>query len=177
VPELEDEVVRRVAAELRRPVRIDPGVDARVMAEVRAHPIARRSWLLRPRTLTVTPLGALALAAGVGAIILGTALVTLRLGRGADAVAPAANAVPFVLYAPEARSVALVGDFNDWDASATPLSITGASGAWVVTVPLPPGRYRYAFVIDSTRWVPDPGALRAPDDDFGTPNSVLTVGT
>lgn len=176
MPEYEDELVVRVADELRRPVRMDPALDMRVMGEVRAHPRRRRTWLLRPRTVSLTPLGALARAAVLAATVVGATLAALTL-RSTPGAVSAASAVPFVLYAPDARSVALAGDFNDWDTAATPLRPTGSPGAWVVTVPLLPGRYKYAFVIDGTRWLPDPGAPRAPDDDFGTPNSVLTVGT
>jgi hypothetical protein len=176
VPEPDDELIERVAAELRRPVRLDPALDARVMAAVRAGPPRRRPWMLRRHTVSVTPLGALTIAAGFAGLIVGATLQLARPGAEPGPVAPA-SVVPFVLHAPEARSVALVGDFNDWDAAATPLRASGASGSWVVTVPLAPGRYRYAFVVDGTRWIPDPAAPRAPDDDFGTPNSVLTVGT
>lgn len=183
MPEFEDELVSRVAAELKRPVALDPALDARVMTEVRAHARRPRVWLLRPRTFSVTPLGLLARAAALAAIVAGATVAVSRLRpteeRVSTASVPAtspASAIPFVLYAPGAHSVALVGDFNNWDTTATPLRRTGASGAWVVTVPLPPGRYRYAFLIDGTRWLADPGAPRAPDDDFGTPNSVLTVG-
>ncbi len=175
MPEPLDELVTRVADELKRPVRLDPALDVRVMAEVRAHPRRRRGWLLRHRTISITPLGILARAAALAAIVAGTMFAVFRL-RPAPPTVSAAGAVPFVVYAPGARSVALVGDFNDWDKAATPLRPTGSTGAWVVTVALPPGRYRYAFVVDGTRWLADPGAPRAPDDDFGTPNSVLTVG-
>jgi 1,4-alpha-glucan branching enzyme len=72
--------------------------------------------------------------------------------------------------------VALAGDFNDWSTTATPLRPAGASGAWVVTVPLTAGRYHYAFVVNGQEWLTDPGAPRAPGDDFGAPSSVLTVG-
>jgi 1,4-alpha-glucan branching enzyme len=51
-----------------------------------------------------------------------------------------------------------------------------AGGLWTVTIPLTPGRHRYAFIVDGRRWVPDPGAPRAAGDDFDTPSSVVTVG-
>jgi len=178
VLEREDELVTRVAAELKRPVHLDSALDARVMAEVRSQARRPRVWWLRPRTFSLTPLGMLARAAVLAAIVFGATLAGSRFRPAPDAaVAVAQPGVSFVLYAPGAHSVALVGDFNGWDIAATPLQATGSSGAWVVSVPLPPGRYRYAFLIDGARWLADPGAPRAPDDDFGTPNSVLTVGT
>ena len=84
--------------------------------------------------------------------------------------------VQFVLVAPSASRVALVGDFNNWDAAATPLREASAEGVWSVTLPLTPGRHIYAFVVDDSKWVPDPSAARAPEDDFGVPNSVIVVG-
>jgi 1,4-alpha-glucan branching enzyme len=69
--------------------------------------------------------------------------------------------------------VALVGDFNDWNPDATLLVPAGPS-AWTVTIPLRPGRYRYTFVVDGSRWVADPAGAAAPDD-FGQPTSVITV--
>jgi len=79
--------------------------------------------------------------------------------------------VDFGLLAPEARTVALAGDFNDWD--PVPLE-RSPGGRWHLTVPLPPGRYHFTFVVDGSRWVADPGLPRAPDD-FGEPTSVITV--
>jgi 1,4-alpha-glucan branching enzyme len=81
-----------------------------------------------------------------------------------------------MLVAPSATTVSLVGDFNDWAADATPMEGLVTDGLWTVTVPLRPGRYRYAFLVDGATWVPDPDAPRALDDDFGRPNSVLTIG-
>jgi len=81
-----------------------------------------------------------------------------------------------MLVAPEASVVTLVGDFNDWSADATPMRTEASGGLWTVTVPLEPGRYRYAFLVDGDIWTPDPGAPQAVDDDFGRPNSVLTIG-
>jgi hypothetical protein len=67
-----------------------------------------------------------------------------------------------------------VGDFNHWDPAATPLARTGGA-AWATAVRLQPGRHVYAYLVDGARWVVDPSAARSQDDDFGTPNSVITV--
>ncbi len=100
------------------------------------------------------------------------------LGPGGDGgVAPqqTASVVQFVLVAPRASAVALVGDFNDWSTSATPMRAAAGDGLWTVTVPLAPGRYRYGFLLDGAEWVRDPAAPPALDDDFGRPSSVVTV--
>jgi len=81
--------------------------------------------------------------------------------------------VQFVLVAPAARRVA-VGDFNDWNPAATPLSATG--GVWSGQIDVPVGRHDYAFVVDGERWVRDPNAPQAPADEFGAGYSVLVVG-
>ena len=181
MPEAQDQLLSRIVEELKRPVALDPGLDARVMADVRAQPRRRRAWLLRPRVFHVTALGLLARAAVLAGLAVGATLAVQRSRPAAGPVPAVATAspasdVPFVLYAPGAHSVALVGDFNGWDRKATPLRPAGSAGAWVVSLPLAPGRYRYAFLIDGARWLPDPTAPRAPDDDFGTLNSVLMVG-
>jgi 1,4-alpha-glucan branching enzyme len=87
---------------------------------------------------------------------------------------PTLVTVRFVLVAPDAKEVSLAGTFNQWDAHATPLVRSGASGVWTATLTLPPGQHQYAFVVDGQRWVPDPGAP-AVDDGFGRRNSVLTL--
>jgi hypothetical protein len=105
--------------------------------------------------------------------------------RGVAAAAPAAGsaaaldeaprAVRFTLRAPEARRVAVVGDFNRWDPAATPLA-GGAGGTWTTEVLIPPGRHAYAFVVDGRRWVLDPAAPSERDPDFGRAHSVTVVG-
>ncbi len=172
MPERPDELLVRVAAELTHPEPMNPAVDARVMAAVRAEAM-RRPWLLRRRTFAWSPVGVVMRAAAVAAIAVGATLAVSHLRTAAPVPE---HEVAFVLYAPTAQSVTLAGDFNEWSKSATPLHPTGSQGAWVVTVPLAPGRYHYAFVVDGKRWVTDPGAAPAPGDDFGTPSSVMTVG-
>ena len=84
--------------------------------------------------------------------------------------------VQFVFEAPEATSVTLVGDFNEWNPRSTPMS-PGRGGMWEATVELTPGRHTYAFLIDGKVWRVDPRAPMVEDDDFGQEQSVVIVGT
>ena len=90
--------------------------------------------------------------------------------------APGATLIQFVLVAPEAGAVSVVGDFNDWNVEATPLVRDRGDGVWSVTVPLEPGRYRYSFLVDGTTWRDDPHAASTLADEFGPPSSVIMVG-
>jgi hypothetical protein len=162
-----DELISRITDELRAPVALAPGFDARVMAEVRRPAGRWRAavrWWTEPR-VRLSPLAGLAWAAGLAGVLL----------LGGRALEAGAQVVQFVLVAPRAASVALVGDFNDWDPSRTPLR-PAATGVWSVNVPLPPGQHQYAFVVDGKDWRPDPAAPKAVTDDFGSPNSLITVG-
>lgn len=73
-----------------------------------------------------------------------------------------------------AKSVTLVGDFNDWQPTATPLTRM-RNGLWTVTMPLAPGRHVYAFMIDDTLVMADPRAPKAGDADYGREGSVVMV--
>lgn len=89
-------------------------------------------------------------AAGATGDSLGSTLLrdTLRLVR-------------FVLVAPNATRLALVGDFNGWNARATPmLAVAESTGMWEARVALQPGEHRYGFVQDDTQWVAAPTAAR-----------------
>jgi len=161
--EPEDETVERVIQHLRRPVAIDAGLDARVMREIaQASSPRRRAW---PRW------SAGAAAAAAAATVLGAVLVARPWARNATS---RADTLQFVLVAPQAASVALVGDFNDWDPARSPMQT--AHGIWAKALRLAPGRYRYAFLVNGVEWRADPGAPAAKDDEFGTPSSVVTVG-
>jgi hypothetical protein len=76
---------------------------------------------------------------------------------------------------PPNATVSVVGDFNDWDVQAAPM--TRENGVWSTTLPLLPGRHVYAFVVNGDRWLADPRAPKAPDADFGRPGSVIIVRT
>jgi hypothetical protein len=70
-------------------------------------------------------------------------------------------------------SVCLSGDFNGWSSESHCLQRKGEE--WSIQLALPPGRYRYGFVIDKREWAWDPGAPVQEDDGFGKKNSLLVI--
>jgi len=46
-----------------------------------------------------------------------------------------ARGVKFAVWAPEAKGVSLVGDFNHWDGRTNPMRVLGSSGVWELFVP------------------------------------------
>jgi len=65
--------------------------------------------------------------------------------------------VTFALHAPGKKSVALIGDFNEWNPKAAPMTVDDA-GTWSVTVALPAGTHRYQYLIDGAQKLCDPYA-------------------
>jgi 1,4-alpha-glucan branching enzyme len=49
-------------------------------------------------------------------------------------VASSVLAVRFTVWAPKAKMISVVGDFNNWDQSANPLTRVGTQGIWQTTV-------------------------------------------
>jgi 1,4-alpha-glucan branching enzyme len=122
--------------------------------------------------ITHHPAWAAALAAGIVAI---ATLGVVRHRQRVPAAEVTREPVQFVLVAPTARSVAVVGDFNNWGLTDSALVATNHDGVWSVTAPVPTGVHRYAYVVDGKDWVADPSAPRSAGDDFGMPSSVLVV--
>jgi hypothetical protein len=154
------------------------------MAEIRAMPQQlhrmspwhrARRWLTRPRavTLRLQPAWTLGLAAaGLAAILV------LPLDRGAELAPGVAQGVAhFVGSFPGARSVEVVGSFNNWSRGVLHLRDDNNDGIWHAAAVLPTGQHEYMFVVDGERWVSDPLAGRYVDDGFGVgrQNSVLIV--
>lgn len=164
-----------IVEELQQPARLDESFERRVMVRVRRLYAQRRrrgvrGWLGVASRVTHHPGWAAAVAAGV------VAVVTLGVMRTRPQVSPVPLApVQFVLVAPTAHSVAVVGDFNDWGLNDTALVATNHQGVWSVTAPVPAGVHRYAFVVNGKEWVADPSAPRSAGDDFGLPSSALVV--
>ncbi|MEW6731814.1 MAG: S8 family serine peptidase [Acidobacteriota bacterium] len=85
------------------------------------------------------------------------------------------GALAFLYNDEQATSVSLASDFNDWDISSMPFH-KGTEGLWEITVPAPsPGRYRYKYVLDGSRWIDDPGNGMREPDGFNGFNSVVKI--
>lgn len=197
-----DPIIERIAGEAKRPVAVDPDAKARLMAAIRAEgepgsfeADTAEFQLYRPSPRGITiPTSWLTLAAA-GLVGIGI-LAGLEFGRDSQRIGqpqvvatkdplsplPASSAtdtvMTFVFVTHDASKVALVGDFNQWNADATPMTRIANSNAWKVTVPLSAGRHLYAFYAvgaDGEKWLNDPTAPATPDDGFGRRNSVLLV--
>ena len=129
-----------------------------------------RRWVTSPQPVTVSlrPVYTLVIAVLLVAVLWRSPESTPTLGDE-EGVAQ------FVARFPEAHSVAVVGEFNDWRPEATPLSDDDHDGVWDARVILPAGQHQYMFVVDGERWVVDPMAGRYVDDGFGRQNAVLVV--
>jgi hypothetical protein len=196
-----DEVIERAVAQLRMLPDVHDDAKARVLIAVaaererdRAGAASRQRWSRRMRWITS---GAAVAAALLAAVYLRTQPVAgtpdvassthanapvapsapaAQLASGdAAALEMAAQPVQFVLRAPDAVTVHVVGDFNEWDKEQAAMVRDSASGLWSATLMVRPGRHVYAFVVNDSIWRRDPRAAAAPDADFGRPGSVLLV--
>jgi hypothetical protein len=181
----QDAFAARVSAKLRDPEQADAAFVERVMAgvvgSVAERPVAP-AWWRRRRTLRVTPVSALALAAGIALAVVSLNAAIFRERPRATPVAAAQTdtvyLVRFVFTNDAARAVTIVGTFNDWTKDATPMARQGGAGVWAITLPLRNGRHEYAFVVRDERgerWVADSAALIR-RDEFGTESSIVSVG-
>lgn len=160
-----------------------PWLEGRIMEEVRS--LAREEsshWLVRRRTLRVSPMAMGLAAAAMLVVALGPWVMGVTGGDPGGlgtAAAPVEGEtvvyVQFVLEAPGATSVAVSGDFNEWDQTLHRLEDVDGDGVWAGRIPIQPGIHEYMFVIDGEEWVTDPRAERYADDGFGNLNALLAV--
>ncbi len=192
-----DPFIAGIAQELRRPVALDARFDERVMAALEPRVISltaareSRPWYRKTFAFSITQVAGLAAAAAL------VGVVSMRLLAPVPSAAPIAAAQPagdmvlqpvadvkrdpnapqmqqFLLIAPTAKSVSLVGDFSDWDDTRYQMERVSDDGAWSITIPLVPGRYEYQFEVDGAQRVNDPTRPQT-SSDFGSANSVVTV--
>ena len=195
-----DPFIDQIAAELKRPVRLDPRFDERVMEALNApeviplHPTrqaesgTRQPWIVRPTwTLRVSPIGAFAAAAALVGVIAFSAWQLTPVDQTQVATQPIEGGLvpvtntgeaPLVLhqftyYQKGLQSISVVGGFNDWNADSTELTEV-SPGVWTVSMRLRPGVYEYQFILNGKQRVTDP-TMPQTSSDFGSPNSVVTV--
>src|SRR5918992_2906581 len=96
----------------------------------------------------------------------------LRVERGISGVS-------FAVWAPAARAVRVVGDFNQWDARLHPMRVLGSSGIWELFLPDVPVGSFYKFEIVPQKGRPvmktDPYAF-ATEEPPGTASRVWHTG-
>lgn len=77
--------------------------------------------------------------------------------------------------APDAGTVSLVGEFNNWNMSEHPMKKL-KNGDFTATVELPCNReFRFRYLIDSCRWENDWFADKYLPNDHGSDDSVVVV--
>jgi hypothetical protein len=83
--------------------------------------------------------------------------------------------IRFLYTNSEADSVAVAGDFSQWDPiPLSPRTVNGET-VWTGLVPVSRGEHEYQFVINGERWVTDPLAPVKRSDGFGAKNAVLEL--
>jgi 1,4-alpha-glucan branching enzyme len=65
--------------------------------------------------------------------------------------------VNFFYHAPQAKLVALIGDFNAWDPKAHVMTRM-PDGGWTIRLELPHGHHQYLFLVDGKAML-DPNAM------------------
>jgi hypothetical protein len=159
---------------------VDPpkGFSARVMENLEPKRpsawIRFRLWLTEPRSVTFTPARMIP--------VLAAAMVLLALGFHAMDTNDSGNGmrmstIRFVLNdsGMNARTVAVIGSFNSWQAQDAAMRFDDATGAWVLEAQLPPGDHEYMFLVDGQNLMADPLAQMTRDDGFGNRNSIVFV--
>jgi 1,4-alpha-glucan branching enzyme len=80
--------------------------------------------------------------------------------------------VTFTIEAPDAERVQVAGDFNNWTLDGGEMEPVG--GVWTKVIKLPPGKYRYRYVVDG-RWRNDPLNTAVEPNPYGGHDSILVT--
>jgi 1,4-alpha-glucan branching enzyme len=82
-------------------------------------------------------------------------------------------ALPAIIWA---ERVNLVGEFNDWDTQATPMSHDHPGADWQASVELEAGRrYRFRYLVDGKEWLNDWHADDYLENPYGSYDSVVDL--
>ncbi len=80
----------------------------------------------------------------------------------------------FIYHSSAADKVSVAGSFNNWSATADPMTYNG-NGEWKTEVPLKPDYYQYKYVVDG-KWIPDPENEWRINDGGDSFNSIIKAG-
>lgn len=75
----------------------------------------------------------------------------------------------------EAESVAVAGDFSNWEPIPLDKKQINGKTVWTNSIPMKRGEHRYMYIIDGDKWKTDPLASRYKEDGFGNRNAVITL--
>ncbi|MEW6557473.1 MAG: hypothetical protein AB1349_08980 [Elusimicrobiota bacterium] len=67
--------------------------------------------------------------------------------------------IAFQYRSSKPKSVYLIGDFNNWNPKANPMK-QGKNYTWETMLLLPPGEYKYAFLLDGAKQINDPNSKK-----------------
>lgn len=81
----------------------------------------------------------------------------------------------FVYIDENANSIAVAGDFNDWQAVELSKQNVNGETVWTGLVSMSRGEHNYMFVKNGKKWVTDPLAPLQRDDGFGNKNAVIYI--
>ncbi len=81
----------------------------------------------------------------------------------------------FVYADNNAKSIAIAGDFNNWQPIQMHRTLENNQTIWTITIPLPHREIHYMFLKNGKKWLSDPLAPQQQDDGFGHLNSVIPL--
>lgn len=75
-----------------------------------------------------------------------------------------------------AERVNLVGEFNDWDTTVTPMTRNRSDANWKATIELEVGRrYAFRYLVDGREWLNDWHADDHVENPYGSYDSVVDL--
>lgn len=79
----------------------------------------------------------------------------------------------FMYVDEEAKSIAVAGDFSDWQPIEMSKQVINGKTIWTGLVSMTRGKHNYMFVKNGDKWVTDPLATVQREDGFGNKNAVV----
>ena len=104
-----------------------------------------------------------------------TAIITVtQVETPAETTTSTLKEAVFSVNAPTAKEVYLVGDFNHWKINDDNRLSRLDDGKWEKKIGIPPGRYKYKFVVDG-QWTLDSHNSEREANAFGTFDSIIKL--